>query len=162
MADIPRIRRNSWFQKLRHIKLPKKYVTKAAILEAGVTYADSLGITLGILTNGSLDQTAPIINSSTWDNATNTLTVNANEGGEYFWLVDSSATPPTKNQLQAGLDTNGNPADAFGSFGVANGTTASSPDVSAVPTGQYYIHSLIEDLATNRSDIDTEGPVTIN
>lgn len=112
---------------------------------------------------GPPDVTAPILSSATGTETSDTtadLSVSTDEAnGTLYWVVTQSATDPTKAQVKAGEDDNGDPADDSGSqavsgTGVQNITGGATGLTAAT---EYFAHFMHEDDATNQSDVATSS-----
>jgi hypothetical protein len=106
---------------------------------------------------GAPDITAPTLSSPTAVSggpATATISVSTTEAsGRIYWVLTTSATPPTKAQVKAGQNNGGTAAAASGSILVtAAGVNGANPSgLTAVTT--YYTYFMHEDGAGNQSTV---------
>lgn len=130
-------------------------------------YALHFGSQVAVYGGGSTDVTAPTLSSPT-DAASGTTTaalgVATNEGnGTLYWVVSTSATPPSAAQVKGGNDHTGSAAVDSGAQAVSGtGIQSISGGVTGLSAATaYYAHFMHEDAATNQSAVSSaDGFVT--
>lgn len=112
------------------------------------------------------DVTAPTLSSpvdASSGNTTGSGSVSTNEGnGTLYWVVSTSATPPSAAQVKAGNDHTGSAAvdsgnQAVSGTGVQN-VSGGFTGLSAATT--YYAHYMHEDAGTNQSSVSSADGFT--
>ena len=106
---------------------------------------------------GGLDVTAPTLSGASDDAASATtasLGVSTNEAnGTLYWVVSSSATPPSAAQVKAGQMHTGAAAAASGSQAVSATGVQVATATGLVAATTYYGHLMHEDAAANQSSV---------
>jgi len=93
------------------------------------------------------DEVGPSLTGTTVNGATDTATVNSNEAGVMYWMVDANLTR-TAAQVEAGG------GEASGSFSVAASTTTNqAADLTSSADGDYSLHLMEKDAAGNQSNV---------
>jgi hypothetical protein len=114
----------------------------------------------------TIDATAPTLSSPTGTQTgqtTASLSVSTNEGnGTLYWVVDTSATPPSAAQVKAGQDNGGAAADDAGSQAVS---TTGVQSITGGATGLtaatgYYAYYMHEDANGNQSSVAASSQFT--
>lgn len=112
------------------------------------------------------DETAPVLSNATataTGQTTASLAVDTDEGnGTLYWVVTTSATPPSGAQVAAGQDHTGAAAADSGSQAVSGSGTqnvAGGADGLTAET-EYWAHFVHDDAATNRSDVASSASFT--
>lgn len=88
-------------------------------------------------------------------------TVDTDEAdGVLYWVVTTSSTAPSADQVKAGEDDSGNNAAAAGAklIGAVGTQLITASGLSGSTT--YYIHYMQEDEAGNRSAVASSGSIT--
>lgn len=98
----------------------------------------------------TVDTTAPVLSSASVDEANNRLSTNSDEGGTYYYVVETSSPAMTGSHIKMMVETND--GYARGSFSVTTGVNNHSPDFSGLTVGQvYYLHQMVLDAGGNYS-----------
>jgi hypothetical protein len=114
----------------------------------------------------TIDATAPTLSSATGTKTgqtTASLSVSTNEGnGTLYWVVDTSATPPSAAQVKLGQDNGGAAADDSGSQAVSTtGVQAISGGATGLTAGTgYYAYYMHEDANGNQSSVASSSQFT--
>jgi len=116
-------------------------------------YSDTSNISLVYGT----DTTAPVLTSpvdTASGQTTANLSVSTDEAnGTLYWVVTTSATPPSKAQVKAGQNHAGAAATASGSS-VITATGTQNFNATGLSAGTaYYAYFMHEDAATNQSNV---------
>ena len=121
-----------------------------------------VGFTSGVV-SGS-DTAAPTLSSPTDTNSGGTGytgSVSTNEAtGTLYWVVSTSATPPTATQVKAGQIHTGAAATASGSQAVSGTGVQNVSGSGLTSETTYYIHYMHEDAATNQSTVASGDGLT--
>ncbi|MGE0278358.1 MAG: hypothetical protein AB7R40_23425 [Nitrospiraceae bacterium] len=112
------------------------------------------------------DSTAPTLSNpvdSSSGSTTGSGSVDTDEGnGTLYWVVTTSATPPSAAQVKAGQDHTGSAAVDSGSQAVSGTGTQniSGGFTGLTPSTAYYAHYMHEDAATNQSSVSSGNGFT--
>jgi uncharacterized protein DUF4082 len=115
-------------------------------------------------TDSGADETAPVLSNAAaaaTGPTTASLAVSTNEaGGTLYWVVTTSATPPSGARVVAGQDHAGAPAADSGSQAViGSGTqTISGGAAGLTEATAFWAHFVQDDAASNRSNVATSPP----
>lgn len=108
----------------------------------------------------TIDTTAPTLSSPTGAQLAQTtasLSVSSNEAnGTLYWVVTTSATPPSKAQVKAGQNNGGTAALASGSQAVS-ATGAQAATATGVTVGTRYAYFMQEDAVGNQSSVSASS-----
>ncbi len=114
-------------------------------------------------TTTTTDNTAPAYNSSSTLNATETTfdyKVNLSEAATVYYVVTTSATPPTAAQIKTGKDNTGAAALKSGTFAAAGGADKTITVTGLLASTTYHIYSVAVDASTNTSTVDNKTATT--
>lgn len=109
------------------------------------------------------DTTAPTYNSSSTLNigaTTFDYRINVSENATIYYVVTTSATPPTAAQIIAGNDNTGSAALKSGNFAATTGVDATTSITGLTASTAYRIYSIARDPANNNSTVDSETATT--
>jgi hypothetical protein len=83
-------------------------------------------------------------------------------GGTLYWVVTTSATPPSAAQVKAGQNDGGTAAAASGSQAVAasGAQSISGGATGLTPSTTYYAHYMHEDAGANQSNVADSASFT--
>lgn len=117
----------------------------------------STAVTSSSFTTDTVDTTAPTLSSASGTatgQTTADLSVSTNEGnGTLYWVVSTSATPPSVAQIQAGNDSTGSAAADSGNQSVS-GTGTQNANATGLAAGTtYYAYFQHTDAASNDSTV---------
>ncbi len=110
------------------------------------------------------DSTNPTINSSSIINiAANSfsLRTNIDENATVFYVVTTSATPPSQAQVLAGQNDGGTAAFKSGSAPATAGVDLDQAISGLTVNTTYHIYSVARDASLNASGVDAESALTL-
>lgn len=94
------------------------------------------------------DVTAPTLSGSSFDDGTDTVSINSDEAGTLYWMVSDVAAPDAPTVKTGG-------GLASGSFPVSSGVNSEELDLSGVADGDHYLHLMVEDAVGNQAAVDS-------